>query len=451
MRETSANVLLIGSGGREHVGAHALLRSPDIGKLYVAPGNDGMFFGEDRNPRLQRLDIRADTPNDIRTVVDTAKELKIDLVFVGPEKPLSLGVVDELKREGIPVVGPTRKAAELEGNKAQTKDILKSLGIPIPEYAHFDNPNEAREYIVTREYPVVVKASGLAAGKGSIVTDNQTQAFDAVTSIMIEKKFGDAGDTVVIEKRLFGEEFSFFAFTDGETILPLAWARDYKQVGDGDTGLNTGGMGGYSPYREGENIFTETVMKRIALPLVHGCREKHGFTYQGILYVGGAFVEENGSMNPYVFEINVRMGDPEAQVIYPRLTTKLFDISMATAEGRLSDIGELEWNPNHHVCICATSGRTRGSKGWYSGYPGRYATGKPISGLDTLNPETLIFHSGTKYEEERKQFVTDGGRVLSVVSSGTTLEEATNRAYSEIEKIDFPGMHYRRDIGSTKI
>jgi phosphoribosylamine--glycine ligase len=263
---------------------------------------------------------------------------------------------------------------------------------------------------------------------------------------MVERKFGDSGDVVVVEKRLYGRELSFFCFTDGMTIKPMAWARDYKPVFDNDEGLNTGGMGGYSPNDEVDPGLVNNIMDQIALPLVHGLKEHYGIVYRGILYIGLMLVEEGDGYQPYVLEINVRMGDPEAQVIYPRLMTDFVDISMAIVKEELEGL-EYDWNEDYYICACATSGRTKGKKGWYAGYPRRYAIKKQIEGLDGLSPETLVFHSGTCWDEEQGRFLTDGGRVLSVVVGDPNLEKARQRLYQEMEKIQFEGIHYRRDIG----
>lgn len=441
--------MVVGSGGREHAALETFLRSDKVNRLYLAPGNDGMFNGyREIDQRLKQIDLRVETINDIQRLSSIAHELKIDFVFVGPEQPLSLGIVDVFENKGIAIIGPNKKATRLESSKAWAKDVMKSLGIPIPEYAHFSDPNKAANYIQRVSYPVVVKADGLAAGKGSIVTMTKKEAVAAVDLIMVKKKFGEAGRKVVIERRLYGNEFSFFAFTDGKTVLPMAWARDYKPVFDNDQGPNTGGMGGYSPHRKNEQVLTNKIMKKIALPLIHGCRKKFGFVYKGILYIGGTFLKENGEINPYVFEINVRMGDPEAQVIYPRLKTDLVTISRGIIEGKLDRLGKLEWNQNYHVCVCATSGKTRGRKGWYKGYPQRYAIGKEITGLEKVSPETLVFHSGTKWEPKHKRFVTAGGRVLSIVSFDPTLAGARDKVYKEMEKIKFNGIQYRKDIGT---
>ncbi len=443
-------MLMVGSGGREHATVNSFLRSGLLNKLYIAPGNDGMFYGGQKiDPRLERIEIRVENDSDIVNLVEVAKKLKIDLVFVGPEKPLSLGIVDIFEKEGIPIVGPSKEAAQLESSKAKAKDILASLNIPIPEYAHFDNPKKAEEYIRSLNYPVVVKADGLAAGKGSLVTNNYTEAMAALDIIMIQKKFGDAGNQVVIEKRLDGEEFSFFAFCDGETIMPMICARDYKPAFDDDLGPNTGGMGGYSPYRLGKEELTKSIMTKIAIPLIDGCKKRYGFKYKGILYIGGTFLQEGKEINPYVFEINVRMGDPEAQVIYPRLKTDMIKICMAIVKGKLAELGKLDWNSNYYVGVCAVSGPSRGKKGNYKGYPNRYAVGKEIIGLDNIS-DSLVFHSGTRWDLSKKCFVTDGGRVLTIVSEDSTLGGARKKAYSEIEKIKFDGIYYRKDIGLLK-
>jgi phosphoribosylamine--glycine ligase len=266
---------------------------------------------------------------------------------------------------------------------------------------------------------------------------------------MVERKFGDSGDVVVVEKRLYGRELSFFCFTDGATIKPMAWATDYKPVFDNDEGLNTGGMGGYSPNDEVDADLVHKIMDQIALPLVHGFKEHYGIVYKGILYIGLMLVEEDDGYQPYVLEINVRMGDPEAQVIYPRLLTDFVDISTAVVNEELEGL-EYEWSDDYYICACVTSGRTKGKKGWYAGYPRRYAIKKPIEGLEELSADTLVFHSGTCWDEERGQFLTDGGRVLSVVIGDPSLEKARQRLYQEIEKIHFEGIHYRKDIGLVK-
>lgn len=443
---TKINAMIIGTGGREHAAVDCFLRSKRLKKLYVVSGNDGIFYGNKKNDsRLKRMSVSLNEESDLINLAKKAKKLKIDLVFVGPEKPLSLGIVDIFEKEGLSIIGPNKEASLLEGSKSKAKDIMNFLHIPIPEYQHFDDPQKAKNYISTRKYSVVVKADGLAAGKGSLVTNTIEEAQKAVDIIMIQKQFGEAGNKVVIEKKLDGEEFSFFAFCDGQTIKPMVWAKDYKPAFTGNKGPNTGGMGGYSPFKKNDNDLTKKIMKRIAIPLIEGCQKHYGFKYKGILYIGGTFVQEGQEINPYVFEINIRMGDPEAQVIYPRLKTDIVDICMAIIKEKLHTLDKLKWDLNYYVGICAVSGPSRGKKGNYKGYPGRYAIGKEISGLKKVK-NVLVFHSGTKWDKNNNCFVTDGGRVLTLVAKGKTLNQARKIAYREIKKIHFDGIYYRKDI-----
>ncbi len=433
-------VLVVGSGGREHVTVWKFLQSPQVDKLYIAPGNDGIGHLAESEPRLERVPVR-----DNEELLALAKEKSVEITFVGPERPLSEGIVDLFTAHGMAIVGPTKDASRLESSKAYAKDVMSGLGIPVAPYRHFTEPEKAKAYIAQCGYPVVVKADGLAAGKGSIVCSSEEEAEQAVETCMIERKFGEAGDRVVVEKRLYGQELSFFCFTDGAAVKPMAWARDYKPIFDNDEGLNTGGMGGYSPNDEVDPNLVETIMGEIALPLVHGFKERHGVVYRGILYIGLMLVEEGDGLQPYVLEINVRMGDPEAQVIYPRLLTDFVDISQAMVNEQMEAL-EYEWTDDYYICVCATSGRTKGKKGWYQGYPRRYAIKKPIEGLDSISEDTLVFHSGTCWDDERSQFLTDGGRVLSVVVGDPSLENASQRVYQELEKISYEGIHYRKDI-----
>jgi phosphoribosylamine--glycine ligase len=437
-------VLVVGSGGREHVTVWKFLQSSKVEKLYIADGNDGIGHLAEAEPRLERIPVK-----DNESLLALVKEKGVDLTFVGPERPLSDGLVDLFSAHGLAIVGPTKEASRLESSKAYGKDVMANLGIPVATYRNFDNPEEAKAYVKAVGYPVVVKADGLAAGKGSIVCSDVDEALQAVDTCMVERKFGDSGDVVVVEKRLYGRELSFFCFTDGATIKPMAWATDYKPVFDNDEGLNTGGMGGYSPNDEVDADLVHKIMDQIALPLVHGFKEHYGIVYKGILYIGLMLVEEGDGYQPYVLEINVRMGDPEAQVIYPRLLTDFVDISTAVVNEELEGL-EYEWSDDYYICACVTSGRTKGKKGWYAGYPRRYAIKKPIEGLEELSADTLVFHSGTCWDEERGQFLTDGGRVLSVVIGDPSLEKARHRLYQEIEKIHFEGIHYRKDIGLVK-
>jgi len=426
-------VLVVGSGGRDHAIAWKFLQSPRVKKVYVAHGNAGIA-------QIAEC-VNAQT---VEEIADFAEKAKIDLTFVGPEKPLSAGIVDEFKKRGIPIVGPDKKASRLESSKCDTKVLLRELGIPVAEFAIFDDPDKAKQYVRSVGYPVVVKADGLAAGKGSLVCSTPEEAEEAVHSIMVDRIFGDAGNRVDIEKRLYGRELSFFCFTDGETILPMVAAQDYKRAYDGDQGKNTGGMGSYSPHPWLTQELTEHIMNKVARPLIKGISER-GIHYEGVIYFGLMLVEEQNSITPYVLEINIRLGDPEAQVILPRLKTDLVDICEAIATRRLKEI-QLEWDPSYYLCLIAVSGRCKGKKGWYKGYPDRYKIGVPIKGLEDIDSSCLVFHSGTGIGENG-ELVTTGGRVFGIVSRGSTLAEAREIAYREMKKVSFEGMYYRSDIG----
>lgn len=426
-------VLVVGSGGRDHAIAWKFLQSPRVKKVYVAHGNAGI---------AQMAEcVNAQT---VEEIASFAEKEKIDLTFIGPEKPLSAGIVDVFRSRGLPIVGPDRRASRLESSKCDTKVLLRELGIPVADFAIFDDPDEAKKYVKSVGYPVVVKADGLAAGKGSIVCSTPEEAEEAVHSIMVEKIFGEAGNRVDIEKRLYGRELSFFCFTDGETILPMVAAQDYKRAYDGDQGKNTGGMGSYSPHPWLTDELSEHIMNRVARPLIKGINER-GIHYEGVIYFGLMLVEENNSITPYVLEINIRLGDPEAQVILPRLKTDIVDICEAISEHRLKEI-QLDWDPSYYLCLIAVSGRCKGKKGWYKGYPDRYKIGVPIKGLEDIDPSCLVFHSGTGIGE-KGEFITTGGRVFGIVSRGATLAEAREIAYREMKKVSFEGMYYRSDIG----
>ena len=428
-------VLVIGSGGRDHAIAWSFAGSPRVTRLYVAHGNAGI--------------ARTATCVEARTIeemVDFAEKEKIDLTFVGPEKPLSSGIVDLFEERGLPIIGPNRVASRLESSKCDTKLMLRELGIPIPEFAVFSDPKKARDYVRSVGYPVVVKADGLAAGKGALVCDDIEGADRAIRAIMEEREFGDAGERVDIEKRLYGRELSFFCFTDGYTLIPMVAAQDYKRARDGDEGKNTGGMGSFSPHPWLDDSLVRKIMERVAEPLIRGVREKFGILYRGILYLGLMLVNEGEDVSPYVLEINIRLGDPEAQVILPRLQTDLVDICEAILLGRLRDIRPV-WDPAYRLCLIATSGPTKGKKGWYKGYPDRYKIGVPMTGLDTVDTSScLVFHSGTE-RDGAGQWLTTGGRVLCIVSSAPTLAGAREIAYREMSKVSFEGIYYRSDIG----
>jgi phosphoribosylamine--glycine ligase len=429
-------VLVVDSGGRGHAIAWQFKNDPNVKEVICTPGNAGIA-----------RDVRCENARTNEEILELAKKEKVDLVFIGPESPLTKGIVDVFSAEKIPIVGPQQKAAILEGSKAYTKLLCREIGVPVAEFEVFDNPEKAKDYIAYVKYPVVVKADGLAQGKGSIVCSDTKDAIHAIDQLMVEKIFEEAGQKVVIEKRLYGTEISFFVFTDGEALSPMPVAQDYKRAYDNDEGLNTGGMGSYSPHRlEGEKL-TRLVCEKVAMPLIKGFREKVGISYKGILYCGLMLVEET----PHLLEVNVRLGDPEAEVILPRLETPLTDISFQIINGVLSG-KKVEWSQNYFCDIVAAAGRTKQlkhgrSKGWYPGYPARYGKGYPVSGVENIqDPDCKLFFAGVS-NSEKKGMVTDGGRVLHVVGKGMTLRDARTVAYSNMEKIHFEGMRYRTDIG----
>ncbi|MCE5334828.1 MAG: phosphoribosylamine--glycine ligase [Desulfobacteraceae bacterium] len=427
-------VLVVGTGGRDHSIAWKFARSPRVKTVYVAHGNAGI--------------AETATCVNLRTIEEMAafaEREKIDLTFVGPEKPLSAGIVDLFESRGLSIIGPSLKASRLESSKCDAKVIMRDLGIPVPEFENFSDPDKARDYVRGVGYPVVVKADGLAAGKGALVCESVQDAEDAIRTIMEDRAFGDAGERVDIERRLYGRELSFFCFTDGYTVVPMVAAQDYKRARENDEGKNTGGMGSYSPHPWLNDSLVGTIMNRVAEPLIAGVREKHGILYRGILYLGLMLVEEGDGVTPYVLEINIRLGDPEAQVILPRLRTDLVDVSEAILQGTLARL-QPEWDPRYRLCLIATSGRTKGKKGWFKGYPERYKIGLPIEGVDDIDKDCLVFHSGTERDGSGR-LLTTGGRVLCVVSSGDTLAEARQTALLEMEKIHFEGLYYRKDIG----
>ncbi|HOV85138.1 MAG TPA: phosphoribosylamine--glycine ligase [Syntrophobacteraceae bacterium] len=427
-------ILVIGSGGRDHAIAWKFAQSPRVKHVYVAHGNAGI--------------ARTATCVDARSIEDMAafaEKERIDLTFVGPEKPLSAGIVDLFESKGLAIVGPDKRTSCLESSKCDTKILLRDLGIPVPDFEVFSDPQKAKDYVGQVGYPVVVKADGLAAGKGSLVCDSVEDAREAVRAVMEERIFGDAGARVDVERRLYGRELSFFCFTDGYSVVPMVAAQDYKRAREGDRGKNTGGMGAYSPHPWLDDALVRTIMARVAEPLIHGIREKHGIVYRGILYLGLMLVNESSGIVPYVLEINIRLGDPEAQVILPRLETDLVDICEAILTGRLAQT-RLVWDPGYRLCLIAVSGPTKGKKGWYKGYPDRYKIGLPITGLDQIDPRVLVFHSGTE-TDSNGTWITTGGRVLCLVSRGETLAEARAVALEEMKKISFEGLYFRSDIG----
>ena len=413
-------VLIVGSGGREHAIAWKLKQSKEPLELYCAPGNGGI------SELAACVDIAA---VDVAGMVGWAQENAMDLVFVAPDDPLALGMVDAMKRAGIRAFGPDKAAAEIESSKAYSKWLMKKYGIPTAAFEVFSDGQAALAYVEAAQMPVVVKADGLALGKGVLICDTAEQAKAAVTEIMIEKKFGEAGSRVVIEEFMTGPEVSVLAFCDGKTIRPMVSAQDHKRACDGDAGLNTGGMGTFSPtpkYTEEVRAFAE---REIFEKTVDALREE-GRPFSGVLFFGLMLTPEG----PKVLEYNARLGDPECQSVFMLMENDLWDVINAVIDGRLHEI-ELRWKKGSAVCVVMASG----------GYPGSYEKGIAITGLDTVDGDVAIFHAGTKKENGR--YYTNGGRVLGVTAMGETMEAAREKAYANVAKIKFEGAHYRTDIG----
>lgn len=414
------NILVIGRGGREHAIIWALRKSPKVDRIYCAPGNAGI---------LELAECVPIGENDFDALGRFAKEREIDLVVVGPEDPLFNGAVDAFESIGIPAFGPNKLAAELEGSKVFAKQLLAKYGIPTADFASFDNYEEARAYLESRQAPIVVKADGLAAGKGVTVAQTLEEADEALRAIMLDKVFGEAGNRVVIEECLTGQEMSILSFVDGETVLPMVPAQDHKPVFDGDKGPNTGGMGTYSPVPHIPQSVVEEAVETIIRPAARAMVQE-GRPFRGVLFAGLMITPEG---KPKTIEFNCRFGDPEAQVVLPRLKTDLAEVLLATVEGRLADI-ELEWSEEAAVCVVLAS----------DGYPGPYRKGIPIRGLDRVE-QSIVFHAGTARSGDA--VVTDGGRLLGVTALGSDLSEARAKAYADIDRISFDGKHYRTDIG----
>lgn len=417
------NILIVGGGGREHAIAAKLAESPDCGKLWCAPGNGGTA------EICENLPIKA---TDVDGIVKAAKELPVDLVFVAPDDPLMLGMVDRLEAEGIRAFGPRQNAAIIEGSKVFSKNLMKKYGIPTAGYEVFDSSEAAIDYIRKQNsFPTVIKAEGLALGKGVIIAENLADAEAGVHEIMDDKVFGDAGNRVVIEEFLTGPEVSVLAFTDGKTVKPMVSAQDHKRAFDHDKGPNTGGMGTFSPSRIYSPEIAALCMETIFKPTVDAMT-REGRKFKGVLYFG-LMITHNG---PKVIEYNSRFGDPETQVVLPRLKTDFIKIINAVIDEKLNEI-EIEWEDNACVCIVAASG----------GYPVKYAKGYEITGLDWFKnqPDCTVYHAGTALSDGK--LVTSGGRVLGVTAKGADLDSAIKRAYEAVEHVQFKDMHYRRDIG----
>lgn len=415
------NILILGSGGREHSLAWAVLQNPKCDKLIVAPGNAGIA----QIAECAALDIENGA-----SVVTFADENAIDFVIVGPEAPLAAGVADRLRDAGILVFGPSAEAAKLEASKSFTKEICDAANAPTAAYGHFTDANAAKAHIRAQGAPIVVKADGLAAGKGVIVAMDEQTALDAIDD-MFGGAFGGAGAEVVVEEFMDGEEASYFVLCDGTNILPIGTAQDHKRVGEGDTGLNTGGMGAYSPAPVLTDEIAQKALDQIVQPTVDEMARR-GTPYQGVLYVG--LMIKDGQ--PRLVEYNVRFGDPECQVLMMRLGAQAMDLMHAAAEGRL-DKAQVNWAEDHAMTVVMAA----------QGYPGSYEKGPAIKGLDAL-PETsseMCFHAGTSKQDG--QIVATGGRVLNATARGATLQEARDRAYAMVDAIDWPQGFCRRDIG----
>ena len=418
--------MIIGGGGREHALAWRLAESPRVTALYALPGNPGI---------AQVADILPGDPMDFKTVTKAAKQNQIEFVVIGPEDPLAAGLADRLMAEGIKVFGPTKDAAQIEADKWFAKELMRQQAVPTAEARAFTDALAAEEYVRKQGSGVVIKAAGLAKGKGVTVAYRTADALEAIDQIMRKKAFGGAGERVVIEEMLRGPECSILAFVDNKNIYVMEPAQDHKPVEDGDVGPMTGGMGAYSPTPVITDATLRAVERDILVPVVDGL-VRDGIKYRGILYAG-LMLTQNG---PKVLEFNCRFGDPETQPLMMRFRSDLLEVMLAVADGHLDRV-ELKWDPRPAVCVVATS----------RGYPGKYATGVPIEGVDDADAmrDVKVFHSGTRLENG--QLVTDGGRVLGVTAVGDTIALAQRRAYDAMKKIRFDGMHYRTDIAQQAI
>ncbi len=418
-------VLIVGSGGREHVLAWKLKKSPLVKEIYCAPGNGGIA-GIAHCVAIEATDIEG--------LARFAKEKKVDLTVVGPEAPLVAGIVDFFEQKNLKIFGPSQKAARLEGSKVFAKEFMRKLNIPTASFKVFDDKDEAMQFLTVSPLPLVVKVDGLASGKGVFICKKIQEARDAVEQIMGQKIFKEAGSRIVIEECLIGEEASILAISDGKNYAILDSSQDHKRIFDDDLGPNTGGMGAYSP----APVITEELLRKIGMqivdPVIRGMN-KQGTPFKGILYAGLMITDEG----PMVLEFNVRFGDPEAQAVLPRMKNDLAEILQSSSEGHLEKV-KMDWDKRSCVCVVLTSG----------GYPGEYETGKEIKGLDAIkDTHTIVFHAGTKKKDHR--ILTAGGRVLGVTSLGETIEQAIERVYEAVEKVKFDRCFFRRDIGAKAL
>ena len=418
-----SDVLIVGSGGREHALGWKISQSPNVDKVYFAPGNGGTSGN---------LDIKQ---NDVAGLLSFARDRENLITVVGPEEPLSLGIVDAFLKEGLRIFGPTAAAAKIEASKAFAKEFMNEAEIPTARFGIFTDPDNAKDYIRQQDTRLVIKADGLAAGKGVIVCDNAEEAAAAVDAMMVKREFGSAGDKVVIEERVAGEEASFIAMCDGTTIIPLASSQDHKRVFDGDRGPNTGGMGAYSPAPVIDNELYDQIIRRVMRPAIR-TMSKRGTPFTGFLYAGIMVDEASGK--PYVLEFNARMGDPECQPIMMRMKSDLFRYIDAAIDKRLDQLPQIDWSDQVAVCVVMAA----------KGYPGSYERGKPIDGLDSdFGQDAIVFHAGTARDTQNR-VVTNGGRVLGVTALGNDAQIAADRAYSVVRHISWgENEHqYRTDI-----
>ncbi len=413
-------VLIVGGGGREHALAWKISQSPKLKRIYAAPGNAGI----EKIGKCVGISV-----DDINTLADFAQRERIDLTVVGPELPLTLGIVDEFERRNLKIFGPNKNAAVIEGSKAFAKEFMRKHHIPTASFRIFEHAEKALSFVRASDFPIVIKADGLAAGKGSIIAQDLPSAEKAINKILVEKVFGDAGTRIVVEEFLKGEEVTILAFTDGKTIVPMVSSQDYKRIYDDDGGPNTGGMGSYAPTLFINDKLMNKIEDEILEPTVAGL-EKEGRNFRGILYAGLMITE----VGPKVMEYNCRFGDPETQVVLPLLKGDLLQIFLSILEGEL-DLEEINWKDEFAVCVVLAS----------AGYPGKYEKGVEIFGLDKAGKEVILFHAGTKLSNGK--ILTSGGRVIGVTAVDKTIDKTIAKTYSAVEQIRFKGMQYRRDIG----
>lgn len=422
------NILIVGNGGREHALAWKAANSKDVERIYVAPGNAGTALENNvENVAIDAIEINK--------LVSFAKEKNIDLTIIGPEAPLAAGIVDIFEKNNLACFGPSKAAAQLETSKAFCKQFLKEENIPTAAFETFTNKQDALNYLKTQSLPIVIKASGLAAGKGVIIAETEKEAENAVNAMLDEKMFGEAGCEIVIEEFLTGDELSFIVMVDGKHVLPLASSQDHKRRDDGDKGPNTGGMGAYSPAPLLNESLHKEIIETIIEPTVKAL-EKRGTPFTGFLYAG-LMIDESG--HPKVLEYNCRMGDPETQPLLFRLKTDLIQMCQAAIQKQLSQV-QVQWDPRPAICVVLTAG----------GYPGSYRKGDIIEGLNLSNDSNCkVFHAGTK--QKNGQITTNGGRVLGITALGDDLQQARNIAYARAKEIHWPDYYYRHDIGNKAL